>query len=122
MMIPSRTTVLLSFGRVNQTALNCDTIKHCLALLRLFLGTVPTQDAPKSLLCASCSFQRSDGAVVVLNRLQLLSATSAWRDGFRFRLLLRRLVCSACGLLLVLVRVSILRIVNAEQTDRKSVV
>nr|DAW19772.1 MAG TPA: hypothetical protein [Caudoviricetes sp.] len=105
-----------SFWRVNQTPLNCDRVKHCLALLRLFLSTIPTQDAPKAFFCASCSFQRSDGAVVVLNRLQLLSAASAWGNGFRFRLLLHRLAGSACGLLLVLVRVSVLRIVNAEQT------
>nr|DAX00104.1 MAG TPA: hypothetical protein [Bacteriophage sp.] len=106
----------LSFGRVNQTPLNCDRVKHCLALLRLFLSTVPTQDAPKAFLRASCGFQRRYGAVVVLNRPQLLSAASAWGNGFRFRLLLHRLAGSACRLLLILVRVSVLRIVNAEQT------
>ena len=31
----------LSLRRVNQTHLNCDRVKHCLALLRLFLGAFP---------------------------------------------------------------------------------
>nr|DAV47042.1 MAG TPA: hypothetical protein [Caudoviricetes sp.] len=105
------------FRGVGQAAHNCNRVQHRSALLRLLLGTRPAQDAPKLLLGAGGGLCRFHGAVLIRHRLKWFAAAGADKGLFLCGLLLR--LVHTCGVStfcrMILVRVGILGIVDAEQ-------